>query len=372
MNKKSQVKFLPLFLIIPYVILILIFIIPFVSASPTTVTIYPNGTEGVGTSNTFENWVGNNPEAWRTDDGDTSYAEGLANNVHQTAHLDDVSLSGTIHNITVYAVLKSVVVEPGLAIRIYALDGLGAPTIADGTEFPSTTSYAKYNYTWTQNPVSGAKASLDWTWADINALEAGIDTDKLTDVRVTQVYVVVTYEEAADNPPTWSDNSTNGTTAGTYIEHRVYWQDDNGLSGYIFEFDNGTGTFHNDSFVTFTGANNWSNVTKYVNETEDSIIRWRVYANDTASPTNWNSTDIFQYNTTTIAQNYTRNVTQGFTTTSTVDRTGSIKKDVPQTLSINSLVEGMGSLFRITTQSFSVNEIVERIRGVLRIIPQSF
>jgi len=98
-------------------------------------------------------------------------------------------------------------------------------------------------------------------------------------------------------PPKWFDNSTNGTTAGTYIEHRVRWTDA-GLSGYIFEFDNGTGTFNNDSFVTFTGTNNWSNVSKVVNSTEGSTIRWRVYANDTASPSNWNQTDIFQYDTT--------------------------------------------------------------------------
>ncbi|GAG26647.1 unnamed protein product, partial [marine sediment metagenome] len=99
--------------------------------------------------------------------------------------------------------------------------------------------------------------------------------------------------------PQWSDNSTTSTLAGTYIEHRVRWTDV-GLSGYIFEFDNGTGTFANDSFVVMTGTNNWSNVTKYVNETVGSTIRWRVYANDTASPTHWNSTDIFTYNTTSV------------------------------------------------------------------------
>ena len=93
--------------------------------------------------------------------------------------------------------------------------------------------------------------------------------------------------------PTWSDNSANGTYAGEWIQHSVKWVDNIVLSGYIFEFDNGTGSFNNDSFVTLSGASNWSNVTKYINET-DSTIRWRVYANDSSN--NWNSTDIFQYN----------------------------------------------------------------------------
>ncbi len=38
--------------------------------------------------------------------------------------------------------------------------------------------------------------------------------------------------------PTFSLNSTNSTTAGTDIEHRLQWQDAVGLSGYIFSFNN--------------------------------------------------------------------------------------------------------------------------------------
>jgi len=42
------------------------------------------------------------------------------------------------------------------------------------------------------------------------------------------------------NYPTYSDNSTNSTIAGIAIEHRLKWQDAEGLSGYIFSFCNGT------------------------------------------------------------------------------------------------------------------------------------
>ncbi len=40
--------------------------------------------------------------------------------------------------------------------------------------------------------------------------------------------------------PTYSLNSTNSTTAGTPVEHRLKWTDNVGLSGYIFQFCNGT------------------------------------------------------------------------------------------------------------------------------------
>jgi hypothetical protein len=40
--------------------------------------------------------------------------------------------------------------------------------------------------------------------------------------------------------PTFSLNSTNSTYAGTPISHNLYWQDNSALSGYIFQFCNGT------------------------------------------------------------------------------------------------------------------------------------
>ena len=41
-------------------------------------------------------------------------------------------------------------------------------------------------------------------------------------------------------PPTYSLNSTNSTTAGTPVKHNLYWTDNVNLSGYIFQFCNGT------------------------------------------------------------------------------------------------------------------------------------
>ena len=55
----------------------------------------------------------------------------------------------------------------------------------------------------------------------------------------------------------------------------------------------------NDTWVPMTGATNWSNITKIINETEGATIKWCVYANDTSD--NWNGTsclDPFSYVTT--------------------------------------------------------------------------
>ncbi|MEM7825111.1 MAG: hypothetical protein QXO27_04020, partial [Candidatus Aenigmatarchaeota archaeon] len=100
------------------------------------------------------------------------------------------------------------------------------------------------------------------------------------------------------NPPRYSDNSTNSTLAGTLVEHRLRWNDNEGLSGYIFSFDNCTGSFVNDTWIAISGTSNWSNVTKKINSTSGCTIRWCVYANDTDNFWNGTScTNPFSYTT---------------------------------------------------------------------------
>jgi len=55
----------------------------------------------------------------------------------------------------------------------------------------------------------------------------------------------------------------------------------------------------NDTWTSMTGTTNWSNVTKVVNSTSGSTIKWCIYANDTSN--NWNGTSCinpFSYLTT--------------------------------------------------------------------------
>ncbi|KKL51476.1 hypothetical protein LCGC14_2295110, partial [marine sediment metagenome] len=128
-------------------------------------------------------------------------------------------------------------------------------------------------------------------------------------------------ETGVDESPQWFDNSTNSTVNGTLIEHRVMWTDDNALSGYIFSFDNGTGTFVNDSFVAMSGTEDWSNVSKVVNSTVGSTIRWRVSANDTSGNTNNTENRTYTINQATTSLNLvitpSTSETYGTETTST-------------------------------------------------------
>jgi hypothetical protein len=124
-------------------------------------------------------------------------------------------------------------------------------------------------------------------------------------------------EEPDTDPPTYSLNSTNSTNKGEYVEHHLYWQDSSGLSGYVFSFDNCTGTLVNDSWVSFSTNPDWSNKTKKANYTESCTIQWCVYANDTGGY--WNSTSCsspFSYQTTQgvyIAISFTATLDSGVT-----------------------------------------------------------
>jgi len=111
----------------------------------------------------------------------------------------------------------------------------------------------------------------------------------------------VTWTVADTTPPTYSDNSTNSTTAGTPVLHSLKWTDETGLAttgGYIFSFDNCTGSFVNDTWTAFSSNPDWSNVTKTINSTVGCTIRWKVYANDTSN--NWNASETFSYQTTPV------------------------------------------------------------------------
>jgi hypothetical protein len=96
---------------------------------------------------------------------------------------------------------------------------------------------------------------------------------------------------------TYSLNSTNSTLAGTPVQHNLYWSDSNGLSGYIFQFCNGTwsggtcsGGWANNTWTSFGGGPTtaWANVTTVINSTIASQIAWCEYVNDTI--TLWNGT----------------------------------------------------------------------------------
>jgi len=118
---------------------------------------------------------------------------------------------------------------------------------------------------------------------------------------VTPVYSFET-TSSADNPPTWSDNSTNSTEVGDPIEFRIKLSDDNGLSYYNFSLDNCTGTLVNISDGSLSGTEDWANVSHLINITTNCQVRYQWYFNDSAD--NWNSSDVFKFNTSCYCGDY--------------------------------------------------------------------
>jgi len=169
-----------------------------------------------------------------------------------------------------------------------------------------TTTYSRWiNDSWSSlsgtsdwmNITKNVNSTIGATVAWCNYVN---DTSSNWNNSCSTPYNYITTEAQIDSTaPTYSDNSTNSTIAGQDILHSLQWTDETGLEttgGYIFSFDNGTGTFTNDTWVAFTTNPDWSNVTKSVNSTVGTTIQWQVFANDTSD--NWGVSDVYSYLTT--------------------------------------------------------------------------
>jgi len=95
---------------------------------------------------------------------------------------------------------------------------------------------------------------------------------------------------AVDNvKPTYSNNITNSTQVGTPVQFNLTMNDNTALQTngqYIFGIDNCTGSFVNDSAVSFTSTPQTVSVVKVINSTEGCTIRWYYNFSDNAG--NWN------------------------------------------------------------------------------------
>ncbi|MCK5017482.1 MAG: hypothetical protein KAS32_10480, partial [Candidatus Peribacteraceae bacterium] len=145
--------------------------------------------------------------------------------------------------------------------------------------------------------TSSTAHEFDTTYGRYNSLVKINDTHYLNTYTGADSdgYAIVLTVEPDTTLPIYSQNSTNSTVAGTDTLFALKWEDNVALDTYIFSFDNGTGTLVNDSLVEISGSPVWSNVTKGVNHTVGTIIRWQVFANDTSN--NWNATPIYTYTT---------------------------------------------------------------------------
>jgi hypothetical protein len=115
-----------------------------------------------------------------------------------------------------------------------------------------------------------------------------------------EINPVTNFSATDKNVYVGADMETNWESSNVYyfngtIDEVSVWNRTLSAEEVLNIYDRQKGGFINDSFVSMTGTNNWSNVTKSVNSTAGANMAWRVYAND--SDGEWNTTDIFIYTT---------------------------------------------------------------------------
>ncbi|MEM5778122.1 MAG: NEW3 domain-containing protein [Candidatus Aenigmatarchaeota archaeon] len=91
----------------------------------------------------------------------------------------------------------------------------------------------------------------------------------------------ITYDKigTCEFPANYSLNSTNSTLAGTFVEHRLKWNSNNGLSGYIFSFWNGS-----DIYVTPSSVYNCSGSSNTPHDVNETINKDPLYPNTFCYP----------------------------------------------------------------------------------------
>lgn len=95
-------------------------------------------------------------------------------------------------------------------------------------------------------------------------------------------------------PPYYCCNSTSSTFAGYEVIHSLKWFDDVALSGFIFSFDNCTGNFVNDTWVSFLTISKFNqsasiNISGIASTTDQSLIN--LYLNVNGDGLTWDVTE---------------------------------------------------------------------------------
>lgn len=280
-------------------ILFVLFIFSFFNSfyvEPTfaaTITLRPNA------AGARQNWfvVGITHYGATSDQIDTTYVYDVAEFSDELENLQNSSNLGTINSVIAF-------------IRCKAVGGGGAAEKASvywntGVLHASTpititrATFADYSETRTTHPDTGSA----WTWSQINSLQVGSRIEQLgfgEVIQCSEFWIVVDYTPPVvdTTPPTWSSNSVNTTFAGNPALFFVQYNDNNALQPngkYIFSTNN-TGTWVNDSSVSWISTPQWANISKTLNSTPGLVIGYRWYANDSAG--NVNNTPIFTLTTT--------------------------------------------------------------------------
>jgi hypothetical protein len=102
-------------------------------------------------------------------------------------------------------------------------------------------------------------------------------TTNETKVVLKTFMLSVTEPSVETFPPIYSETLTNELSGG--YEFSLKWNDDAGLSGYIFS-SNSSGEWENESWIPLSGTEGWSYAMKNETLNPGSAIAWKFYVND--------------------------------------------------------------------------------------------
>jgi hypothetical protein len=123
--------------------------------------------------------------------------------------------------------------------------------------------------------------------------------------------LIIEYNLSDITAPTFSGNTTNNSapSINQAVQFNISWEDETNLSSCIFSWDNGTGTFVNDTAVVLTGTKYNCSTNKTIQRVAGTTMQWKWYANDTTN--NWNESTaksfIVQNTPSTFTGNRTNN-----------------------------------------------------------------
>ena len=259
-----------------------------VTASDPVLTIRPNSsgsfTQWTPYPSGLSNWdcVDEEPQ-----NGDTDYVYATATALADSYGLQDTALTGySISNVRIGTYAKQTTGNEKLKQMLV----IGGVSYYGAVDHQPATTYSLYTNDWAINPATG----LSWTWSDINLLEAGFESRVAGgwkgEIRVTQLYVEVTYIAVIHDVATVS-----ATTAAT--EAYPTWRDPFGINVTVMNEGTEVETFN----VTVYAYNATYDITYQIGT--QTVTDLAPGANTTLPSFSWVLTDVTHHVIYTITAN---------------------------------------------------------------------
>jgi len=248
----------------------------------------------------------------------------------------------------------SAIPDGNYVIKITANDTAGNPNSTETVNFTVDKTNPSLSITTSNNTLSNTIITIEGTASDTNTdtvysnNTAWTWNTTYTDWKFTNssaisdgnYHILITANDSAGNTQDLLFNFTYDTTIPTpsniekndsniyindIVKFSTQWSDTNGLSHYIFSWNN-SGSWENDTALSL---NLWSNITKTITATHRPQIDWKIYANDSVGNINDTGTQSFNVNNTApTIPSLTHPSNESVETSASVDINWSVSTDV--------------------------------------------